>query len=206
MEVEQWMTALHEKRPEKPRYPFVYDAAIESEPTLLTFDGVKRCLPSGSFRKTYTTYEEVCVPAINGSQIKEVDHINVSDLDELGRKCFEGIEKLNIIQSLVFNQAYKSRENLLICAPTGAGKTNIALLTVLNTVHGFMDQGVIYKDEFKIIYIAPMKALATEMTANFAKRLAPLGLKVRELTGDTTLTRKEIAETQVRLIPLQCNE
>lgn len=43
-----------------------------------------------------------------------------------------------------------------------------------------------------------MKALATEMTANFTKRLAPLQLKVRELTGDTTLTRKEIAETQVR--------
>lgn len=42
-----------------------------------------------------------------------------------------------------------------------------------------------------------MKALASEMTRNFSKRLAPIGLKVRELTGDTQLTRKEIAETQV---------
>lgn len=44
-----------------------------------------------------------------------------------------------------------------------------------------------------------MKALATEMTMNFAKRLAPLDLRVRELTGDTTLSRKEIAETQVEI-------
>ena len=42
-----------------------------------------------------------------------------------------------------------------------------------------------------------MKALATEMTTNFSKRLARLGLKVRELTGDTQLTKKEINETQV---------
>ena len=42
-----------------------------------------------------------------------------------------------------------------------------------------------------------MKALATEMTENFGKRLEPLGLKVRELTGDTVLSRKEIEGTQV---------
>lgn len=42
-----------------------------------------------------------------------------------------------------------------------------------------------------------MKALATEMTESFGKRLAPLGLKVRELTGDTQLSKKELSETQV---------
>lgn len=43
-----------------------------------------------------------------------------------------------------------------------------------------------------------MKALASEITSNFNKRLSKLGLKVRELTGDTTLTKREISETQVR--------
>ena len=42
-----------------------------------------------------------------------------------------------------------------------------------------------------------MKALAAEMTANFSKRLASLGVSVRELTGDMQLTKKEIANTQV---------
>lgn len=35
----------------------------------------------------------------------------------------------------------------------------------------------------QIVYVAPMKALAAEVTSNFGKRLAPLGLVVRELTG-----------------------
>jgi len=33
-----------------------------------------------------------------------------------------------------------------------------------------MDQDVIKKDSFKIVYVAPMKALAAEMTATFGKR------------------------------------
>ncbi len=49
----------------------------------------------------------------------------------------------------------------------------------------------------QIVYIAPMKALATEMTRSFGKRLAPLGVQVKELTGDTQLTKKEISDTQV---------
>lgn len=53
------------------------------------------------------------------------------------------------------------------------------------------------RDAFKIIYVAPMKALAAEITRKFGKRLAWLGIRVRELTGDMQLTRQEIAETQI---------
>jgi len=35
--------------------------------------------------------------------------------------------------------------------------------------------------DFKIVYIAPMKALAAEMVANFSKRLQYLNIVVREL-------------------------
>lgn len=42
-----------------------------------------------------------------------------------------------------------------------------------------------------------MKALASEMTENFSKKLMPLGVQVKELTGDMQLTRKEIVETQM---------
>lgn len=55
----------------------------------------------------------------------------------------------------------------------------------------------IARNDFKIIYVAPMKALAAEITRKMGKRLAWLGIKVRELTGDMQMTRQEIAETQI---------
>ena len=42
-----------------------------------------------------------------------------------------------------------------------------------------------------------MKALAAEMVRNFGRRLEPLGISVRELTGDMQLTKAEIMKTQV---------
>jgi len=47
---------------------------------------------------------------------------------------------------------------MLVCAPTGAGKTNIALLSMLQVIGNyFKDDGSIDKSKFKMIYIAPMK-------------------------------------------------
>src|SRR5688572_261469 len=52
-------------------------------------------------------------------------------------------------------------------------------------------------DDFKIVYVAPMKALAAEITEKFSKRLAWLGIKCREYTGDMQLTKSEIVQTQI---------
>ena len=40
------------------------------------------------------------------------------------QSCFGGTKHLNRIQSKVFHAAYHTNENLLICAPTGAGETD----------------------------------------------------------------------------------
>lgn len=45
-----------------------------------------------------------------------------------------------------------------------------------------------------------MKALAAEMVRTFGKRLASLGVTVRELTGDMQLTKTEIHNTQVETV------
>ena len=47
-----------------------------------------------------------------------------------------------------------------------------------------------------------MKALAAEMVQNFGKRLASLGISVKELTGDMQLTKAEILRTQVNFVPV----
>ncbi|XP_025945383.1 activating signal cointegrator 1 complex subunit 3 isoform X2 [Apteryx rowi] len=115
----------------------------------------------------------------------------------IGQLVFKGMKRLNRIQSIVFETAYNTNENMLICAPTGAGKTNIAMLTVLHEIRQHVQHGVIKKDEFKIVYVAPMKALAAEMTNYFSKRLEPLGIAVKELTGDMQLSKGEILRTQM---------
>lgn len=63
---------------------------------------------------------------------------------------FSGIKKLNRIQSIVFDTAYNTNENLLVSAPTGAGKTNIALLTVAHEIRNQIKNGVLQKNDFKV--------------------------------------------------------
>ena len=48
--------------------------------------------------------------------------------------------------------AYNTNENLLVAAPTGAGKTNIALLTIVHEVINNIKEGVLKKDDFKVRY------------------------------------------------------
>lgn len=88
---------------------------------------------------------------------------------------------------------------MLLCAPTGAGKTNVAMLTILNEIGKWRDQasGEIELNAFKIVYVAPMKALVSEQAANFRDRLQSYGIVVNELTGDSQLTKAQIAETQI---------
>ena len=93
---------------------------------------------------------------------------------------------LNRIQSRIYRTAMYSNENVLVCAPTGAGKTNIAMIAILREVAANMQQGQIRRQDFKIVYVAPMKALAAEQTATFSRRLADLGaspLPIHPSTG-----------------------
>ena len=86
---------------------------------------------------------------------------------------------MNRIQSRMVKASLESDENLLLCAPTGAGKTNVALLCILREVgKHVMPDGRINVEEFKMIYVAPMRSLVQEVVGNFTKRLNPFGLKV----------------------------
>jgi pre-mRNA-splicing helicase BRR2 len=51
---------------------------------------------------------------------------------------------------------------MLVCAPTSAGKTNIALLSILQVISEYVrEDETIDLNAFKIVYIAPMKALVS---------------------------------------------
>ena len=160
-------------------------------------------LPPSAFRNKCSKYEEVVIP-LPLQRVPEgspEDLVPIDSLDPLVQMAFKGTKTLNRLQSKVFESALYSNENLLICAPTGAGKTNVAMLTIMHEIskHAGPD-GKINRDSFKIVYVAPMKALAAEMVANFSKRLSSLGIVVKEYTGDMQLSRKEVSETQILVV------
>jgi len=54
----------------------------------------------------------------------------------------------------------------------------------------------------QIVYIAPMRALTSEISSKFQSRLQNLKLKVRKVTGEDNPTQKEIEEAQVGVLLL----
>jgi len=72
----------------------------------------------------------------------------------------------------------------------GAGKTNVALLTMLREIGKHINQdGTINTEEFKIIYVAPMRSLVQEMVGNFRKAgFSVLSPVLLQLSGTGTET------------------
>ncbi|KAH7340050.1 Sec63 Brl domain-containing protein [Pyrenochaeta sp. MPI-SDFR-AT-0127] len=189
-----------------PQYPHVY--RTHEAGNKLSAYGKKYALPPGTNHHDDNLYEEYEIPAVPvGTVGVRRSLLEIKDLDGLCQRTFKGYKSLNRMQSLVYPVAYKTSENMLICAPTGAGKTDAAMLTILNTVaknvipnpseESDATDFTVMTEDFKIIYVAPMKALASEVTEKLGKRLAWLGIKARELTGDMHLTKAEILDTQI---------
>lgn len=160
----------------------------------------KRCqLPDGSYRKQRKGYEEVHVPELKPKTF-ETDEtlLPIDRLPKYAQPAFEGFKCLNRIQSRLWKSCMESDQNLLLCAPTGAGKTNVALLCMLREIGKHINaDGTINTDEFKIIYVAPMRSLVQEMVGSFGERLKSYGIRVDELTGDHQLTKEQITNTQI---------
>ncbi|KHJ42995.1 Sec63 domain protein [Trichuris suis] len=160
----------------------------------------KRCqLPDGSYRKQRKGYEEVHVPALKPKPFAPDEKLlTIEELPSFATAAFGTVRSLNRIQSKVAKAALENDGNLLLCAPTGAGKTNVALLCIMREIGKHINEdGSINAEEFKVIYVAPMRSLVQEMVGNFSKRLGPYKLKVGELTGDSQMTREQLAETQI---------
>ncbi|GCB24855.1 pre-mRNA-splicing factor brr2 [Aspergillus awamori] len=164
---------------------------------LMTNPNVK--LPQGSTKRTFKGYEEIHVPPPQAKREPGEKNIPATELPEWARVGFGSAKELNRVQSKCFPSAFHDDGNMLVCAPTGSGKTNVAMLTILREIgkNRNPETGEIMLDDFKIIYISPLKALVQEQVGNLGKRLEPYGIKVAELSGDRQLTKQQIAETQI---------
>ncbi len=91
-----------------------------------------------------------------------------------------------------------NRENVLISAPTGSGKTLTAFLSILNELVD-SSQKKILEDRIYCVYVSPLKALNNDVEKNLLgplKEMAEqsgkdLGIRVAVRTGDTTAYQKQ---------------
>ncbi|KAJ5026530.1 Sec63 Brl domain-containing protein [Bipolaris maydis] len=165
----------------------------------IVFDQGNHLMTNASFKG----YEEIHVPAPKAKRDpNEPPLMPTSELPDWARPGFGNSKSLNRIQTKCFPTAFNDDGNMLICAPTGSGKTNVAMLTMLREIgkHRNPQTGEIALDDFKIIYIAPLKALVAEQVGNFGKRLEPYGIKQQIAETQIIVTTPENYINLVRLI------
>ncbi|KAH9911636.1 Sec63 Brl domain-containing protein [Fomitopsis serialis] len=185
-------------------YAYLPKATVDLEGMAFSHGGHlmsnKKCkLPEGSFKRSKKGYEEIHDPAPKQKPLAPDELVPVTALPEWAQQEFSDMKNLNRVQSKLYPVTFGTDEPLLLCAPTGAGKTSVAMLTVLNELGKHRDEqtGAFDLDSFEIVYVAPMKALVQEMIGNFSTRLGVFGVKVGELTGDSQMTKQQITETQI---------
>ncbi|KAG6911722.1 hypothetical protein DXG01_007972 [Tephrocybe rancida] len=160
--------------------PHVYSSSQLSQGNVLSQFGSKYMLPMGTISLFYNfdqEYEEVIIPPARTVPPKASERLlPVSELEPLARESFPG--KTDVAMLTILRVIDQHRRN-----PSAVNKSDI--------------KSSIDRDAFKIIYVAPMKALASEIVRKLGKRLSWLSIQVRELTGDMQMTKAEIAQTQI---------
>ena len=101
-----------------------------------------------------------------------------------------GIVELTLPQTMAIPQIIEGK-NVLLIAPTGAGKTEAALLPVFSKlVSGERGDGI------KVLYIAPLRALNRDMLKRFEDWGKKLEINLTVRHGDTTLAERRRQATE----------
>lgn len=159
-------------------------------------------LPSGTKLTENMFYNEIDTPPIEPLKHESLKAIVPKNFTRHAvlkehQAAFYDTDTFNSIQSVAYNVAYTTDENMLVCAPTGAGKTLVAVLCILRELTHYSSMTELKISPFKIVYIAPMKALAAEVVKNLSKRLEPIGISVKEFTGDMHLYAEELGDVDL---------
>uniref|UniRef100_A0A3B4AAC7 DNA 3'-5' helicase n=1 Tax=Periophthalmus magnuspinnatus TaxID=409849 RepID=A0A3B4AAC7_9GOBI len=97
-------------------------------------------------------------------------------------RCVFEFPFFNYVQSKALDDVFYTGRNFVASAPTGSGKTVLFELAIIRQL---METSEPWAD-FKAVY-APIKALCSQCFENWKRKFGPLGLKCKELTGDTEI-------------------
>jgi helicase len=101
-----------------------------------------------------------------------------------------GYSELNPVQKASLDKGLLTDRNLVIAAPTASGKTLIAEIASLDTV----------RKGKKVVYIVPLKALATEKYEDFKEKYGPLGIRTAISIGDLDSTDTWLAGYDIIIV------
>ncbi|XP_052747667.1 probable ATP-dependent DNA helicase HFM1 [Galleria mellonella] len=110
------------------------------------------------------------------------DFRSIDEIDPKYRDVFS-YPFFNLVQSKVIEDALYSDKSIVVSAPTGSGKTVVFEMAIVQLLMDMDDKN--YTGDFKIIYMAPVKALCTERLTEWYPKFTQLGLLCIEVTGDT---------------------
>ncbi len=96
-----------------------------------------------------------------------------------------GIERLNDLQKFAIPKVAKG-VNVLITAPTGSGKTECAVIPILNKMLKIKCKGITF------LYITPLRALNRDMIRRLRKLASKLGFSVAVRHSDTTNAERRL--------------
>src|SRR5580693_3934779 len=99
-----------------------------------------------------------------------------------------GIVNLHPPQAEAIRKGVLDKKNVVMAVPTAAGKTLIAELCMLKSI---------LQNGGKALYIAPLKALASEKYHDFKRKYDPLGIKIGIATGDLDSPGKYLDRYQI---------
>jgi ATP-dependent helicase Lhr and Lhr-like helicase len=104
----------------------------------------------------------------------------------------------SLIESQLFSlKEIHSRNNILLSAPTGCGKTLASSLSIINELVDSAEKGIL-EDKVYAVYINPLKALSRDIDVNLNGPLKEineiagkdLGIRIQARTGDTSAKDK----------------
>jgi ATP-dependent DNA helicase HFM1/MER3 len=151
---------------------------LELEPEGLVVPSIPSCENNGGQQSFLSERREFVSNRVTEPQCLSTKLVSTRAICDSKIESLFKFDYFNAVQSECFQALLNSDRNILVSAPTGAGKTCLLELAIVRLMKCNKDPNV------KIVYIGPTKALCDERVRDWQK-FTKLGYSCSALTGDS---------------------